>query len=315
MSRSESQFQPLKDKFQCIAFLEGSYFPSADNLRQGILVLADGIILPAYLDKQAIALRGMGKWKEGEITCFNCYPHSSLQPPYYFLHLNRPSPNCPAATAHVSGVVRQVEEDSYLVLVHRNKKPPSGQEKSPRWKAFPVRVYHSKVNPGWLNHFCYFECRFKQGRLEAIQAEVIRQPLKPKSKSKSKKQDLTPAPVDVASNVVQSTVQKKTTMNTASRLEVTIKMNQIPTPQATKDGTHLFKVQYGDRVVSFSVKQKTWQKVANSAKSMDYFVIAVSGGMGPNTDDGFELLNASAQCFQGKPPKESKEATQNNAQS
>ena len=92
-------------------------------------------------------------------------------------------------------------------------------------------------------------------------------------------------------------------------------MNQIPNPEATKDGTHLFKVQYDDRIVSFSVKQKTWQKVVNSAKSMDSFVIAVSGGMGSDTDDGFELLNASAQCFQGKPPKESKEATQASVQS
>lgn len=311
MSQLDFEFQPLKDKFQCIAFLEGSYLPSADNLGKGILVLADGSILPAYLDKQAIALRAIGKWKEEEIRCFNCYPRSSRKPPYYYVRLNRPSSYCPAATAYVSGVVRHVEEDSCLVLVYRNEKPPSGQENSFLWKGFPVRIYYNKVDPSWQNHFCYFECRFEQGRLSAILAEVIKPPLKPKSK----KQHFVRTFVPVASNVVQSTVQKKTTMNSATRLEVTLKINQIPNPEVTKDGMQFFKIHYENRVVSFSVKQKTWNKIVTTAKSMHYFVIAIAGGMGPDTDDGFELLNASAQCFQGKPPKESKEAAQANVQS
>src|SRR5690349_9264567 len=90
-------------------------------------------------------------------------------------------------------------------------------------------------------------------------------------------------------------------MDIAGKLEVTIKINQLPTEVVTnKNGWKEFKIDCGGRRVSVCVRPRMWTKLEEAAASYPSWVAAISGQMGPAAGTGFVLLEPAVQVFERK---------------
>ncbi len=99
-------------------------------------------------------------------------------------------------------------------------------------------------------------------------------------------------------------------MSVLGKLEATIKINDLPTPETVENGWQHFTIDCDGKEVSVTVKPKMWKKLASAAEQYDLWVAAVSGKIGEITAAGFVLESPSIQAFERKPkaPKEEKAA-------
>ena len=93
-------------------------------------------------------------------------------------------------------------------------------------------------------------------------------------------------------------------MTIAGKLDLVIKISELPESQTLKDGSQSFEVDCGGRVVSVTVKQKQWKKIPEAQANFPMWVGAIAGTMGESTPTGFVLDNASIQIFEKKPKGE-----------
>lgn len=100
-------------------------------------------------------------------------------------------------------------------------------------------------------------------------------------------------------------------MPIAGRLEVTIKINELPEAETVENGWQQFYLDCDGRVVRVKVKPKVWKKLTQAQEQYPLWVAAIAGQMGEATADGFVLDRASIQVFEKKPkePKEPKPET------
>ena len=98
-------------------------------------------------------------------------------------------------------------------------------------------------------------------------------------------------------------------MSVTGKLEATIKINELPTPETVENGWQQFTIDCEGREVSVTVKPKAWKKLATADEQYDLWVAAVSGRIGALTPEGFVLESPSIQAFERKPkaPKPPKE--------
>jgi hypothetical protein len=93
-------------------------------------------------------------------------------------------------------------------------------------------------------------------------------------------------------------------MATTGKLELTIKINEIPQAKTLQNGWQSFELDCDGRIVSVSVKPKVWKKLTEAQANFPMWVAAISGQMGQATDDGFVLEQPSIQVFEKKPKLE-----------
>ena len=93
-------------------------------------------------------------------------------------------------------------------------------------------------------------------------------------------------------------------MTIAGKLDLVIKISELPESQTLKDGSQSFEVDCGGRIVSVTVKQKQWKKIPEAQANFPMWVGAIAGTMGEATPTGFVLDNASIQIFEKKPKAE-----------
>jgi len=94
----------------------------------------------------------------------------------------------------------------------------------------------------------------------------------------------------------------KTSKTIASgRLELTIKISELPTPRTVENGWQQFEVDCEGTVFTITVKPKNWNKFASAAASYQMWVAAIGGKLGNKTPKGFLLLEPSIQIFEKKP--------------
>ncbi len=98
-------------------------------------------------------------------------------------------------------------------------------------------------------------------------------------------------------------------MTTPGKLELTIKINELPTTQSTDNGWQSFEVDCDGRIVSITVKPKIWKKLEEAQANYPQWVAAISGKMGEATDQGFILNDPNIQVFEKKPKEPKPEAT------
>ena len=100
-------------------------------------------------------------------------------------------------------------------------------------------------------------------------------------------------------------------MPTSGRLEVTIKINELPEAKTVENGWQQFYLDCDGRVVMVKVKPKVWKKLTQAQEQYPLWVAAIAGKMGEATPDGFILNQPSIQVFEKKPkePKEPKPET------
>jgi hypothetical protein len=90
-------------------------------------------------------------------------------------------------------------------------------------------------------------------------------------------------------------------MPTPGKLEVTIKINQLPVEVTTKsNGWKEFTLECGERLVTVALRPRMWNKLEEAQKSFAAWVAALSGTMGPAQGKGFTLLEPNLQVFERK---------------
>ena len=92
---------------------------------------------------------------------------------------------------------------------------------------------------------------------------------------------------------------------TQGRLDVTVKINELPTPETVENGWQRFAIDCDGREVTLTVKPKIWNKLVKASQEYPLWVAAISGKMGADTAKGFVLEQPGVQVFEKK-PKEAK---------
>ena len=92
-------------------------------------------------------------------------------------------------------------------------------------------------------------------------------------------------------------------MPTPGKLEVTIKINSLPTEVTTdKNGWKGFKLDCGGRIVSVNLRPRMWNKIEEASKQYPLWLAVISGQMGQSSGTGFALVEPAVQTFERKPP-------------
>lgn len=94
-------------------------------------------------------------------------------------------------------------------------------------------------------------------------------------------------------------------MPTQGKLEIVVKINELPDAKPVQNGWMAFDVDCGGAIVSITVKPKIWKKLTDAQSNYQQWVSAIGGSMGSATGNGFVLDNPNVQVFERK-PKEAK---------
>jgi hypothetical protein len=93
-------------------------------------------------------------------------------------------------------------------------------------------------------------------------------------------------------------------MPTTGKLEITIKINELPNAKTLQNSWQSFELDCDGRIVSVFVKPKVWKKLTEAQANFPMWVAAIGGQMGKATADGFELEQPSIEVFEKKPKVE-----------
>ena len=103
----------------------------------------------------------------------------------------------------------------------------------------------------------------------------------------------------------------------AGKLEITIKINELPQSSIVENGWQQFEIDCDGRIISITVKPKIWKKLTDAASNYPQWVAAMSndkprsvyaGKLGQQTDNGFVLEEPNIQVFEYKPKAETTSA-------
>jgi hypothetical protein len=90
-------------------------------------------------------------------------------------------------------------------------------------------------------------------------------------------------------------------MPTAGKLEVTIKIHEVPTEVTTKtNGWKEFTLDCGGRLVLIAVRPRMWNRFEEAAKAYPLWVASITGTMGATNGKGFVLNEPAVQVFERK---------------
>ena len=95
-------------------------------------------------------------------------------------------------------------------------------------------------------------------------------------------------------------------MPTPGKLEVTIKINELPVEVTTdKNGWKRFRLDCSGRPVEIWLRPRMWTKIEEAAKQWPLWLAAISGQMGAQQGAGFVLVEPAVQVFErkAKPPE------------
>jgi hypothetical protein len=92
-------------------------------------------------------------------------------------------------------------------------------------------------------------------------------------------------------------------MTVPGKLEVTIKINRLPTEVATdKNGWKSFRISFGTRAALVRIRPRMWTRLEQAAAAHPAWVAVLTGQMGEDVQKGvFELLQPNLQVFEYKP--------------
>lgn len=98
-------------------------------------------------------------------------------------------------------------------------------------------------------------------------------------------------------------------MPTSGKLELTIKINEMPTDIRTvENGWKEFDLDCDGQLVRVKIKPKVFKKLEQAQESYPMWVAAIAGRMGEPLQGGFVLDQPNIQVFERK-PKEPKPET------
>ena len=90
-----------------------------------------------------------------------------------------------------------------------------------------------------------------------------------------------------------------------AKMDITIKINELPNCKPCSPQTVLFAVQAHNRTVAIELRNKTWNNLKEAAQRYPQWVAAITGQPGAALPDGgFRLDNPAVQVFEKKPKPE-----------
>ncbi len=150
-----------------------------------------------------------------------------------------------------------------------------------------------------------------QDSLKAPKPEIKKQTVAPKPTAQFASQ---PAPTPSAPlSIKPFTPQEIRNMATAVKAQVMCKLNQVPKHRELPDKRVEFFLADGDRVFTVKMKPKMFKKLTDHG--FTEWVASITGDLGPATETGFELENASLQVFEKKAKAETETKPEDKAQS
>ena len=85
------------------------------------------------------------------------------------------------------------------------------------------------------------------------------------------------------------------------KLDVTLKINQLPQAKPATAQTVAFAVDAEGQTVVVELKNKMWNNLKTAAETYPQWVAAITGQMGEAVESGFRLVNPAVQVFEKKP--------------
>ena len=95
-------------------------------------------------------------------------------------------------------------------------------------------------------------------------------------------------------------LQEVIAMAIPGKLDLTLKINQLPQVKPASPGTMLFAVQADGQTVLVELKTKMWNTLKTAAETYPQWVAAISGKLGDAIAGGFRLANPTVQVFERK---------------
>ena len=93
-------------------------------------------------------------------------------------------------------------------------------------------------------------------------------------------------------------------MATTGKLELTIKISELPEVKTVENGLQYFELDCNGRIFSVTVKPKVWKKLTDAQVNWTMWVGAIAGQLGAMTPEGFVLDQPNIQVFEKKPTPE-----------
>jgi hypothetical protein len=90
-------------------------------------------------------------------------------------------------------------------------------------------------------------------------------------------------------------------MTVSGKLELTIKINELPNAATVENGAKSFEINCDGQIISVTVKPKVWKKLEDAQANFPMWVGAIAGKMGQPTEKGFVLAEPNIQVFEKKP--------------
>lgn len=92
-------------------------------------------------------------------------------------------------------------------------------------------------------------------------------------------------------------------MALSGKLEVTIKINQLPSEVATtKNGWKEFQIDFGGRSAVVAMRPRLWTRIETAAQTFPHWIAVITGQMGEDVSKGcFRLLEPNVQVFEYTP--------------
>ena len=92
-------------------------------------------------------------------------------------------------------------------------------------------------------------------------------------------------------------------MALSGKLEVTIKINQLPSEvTTTKNGWKEFQIELGTRSAILAMRPRLWTRLEEASRAFPHWIAVITGQMGEDLAKGcFRLLEPNVQVFEYKP--------------
>ncbi|MDZ7970457.1 MAG: fertility inhibition FinO-like protein [Nostoc sp. DedSLP03] len=94
----------------------------------------------------------------------------------------------------------------------------------------------------------------------------------------------------------------------AGKLEITIKINELPQPKNIENDWQHFDLDCDRQIISATIKVKIWKKLTDAASNYSQWVGAIVGKLGQQAKQSFVLEKPNIQVFERKPKAETTSA-------
>ncbi len=99
------------------------------------------------------------------------------------------------------------------------------------------------------------------------------------------------------------------------KMELNIKINELPTAKTVKNGWQEFNVDCDGTIFTIKVKPKVWKKITTANEMYSMWVAVITGKLGAKINKGFRVEQPGIQVFEKKPKAPKPDKTQVQAQS